>query len=93
MTSSRTVVCLDVGGPAASVSPETAILVMPPGLLETGEVQGLSIPLGKLVADEDRQMSTARAAIVHGGSRMSSGSRVCEVLALLALGEGAWHGN
>jgi len=84
------VICLDLGGPATLVTPDTAIVVATRGRDEAGVVQGLANALGKLAGDEDKRMAMARAAIAHAGSSMSWENRVRGVLMLV---EDAEHGN
>ncbi len=83
------VICLDLGGPATLVTPETAIVVATNGRDEAGVVAGLANALGKLAGDEDGRMAMARAAIAHARS-LSWESRVLGVLPLV---EGIEHGN
>lgn len=84
------VICLDLGGPATLVTPDTAIVVATRGRDEAGAVQGLANALRKLAGDEDKRMAMARAAITHAGTSMSWENRV---RGLLMLVEGARHGN
>lgn len=77
------VLCLDLGGPATLVTPETALVIATHGLDEVGVVQGLADALGKLAADEDERMMMAWAAIMHARINMSWENRVRGVLALV----------
>lgn len=84
------VVCLDLGGPATLVTPETAIVVPTRGRDEAGVVESLADALGKLAGDENKRMAMARAAVVHVRITMNWKNRVHGVLALV---EGARRGN
>lgn len=77
------VVCLDLGGPATLVTPETALVVATHCLDEAGVLQGLVDALGKLAADEGERMAMAWAAITHAGTNMSWENRVRGVLVLV----------
>jgi glycosyltransferase involved in cell wall biosynthesis len=83
------VICLDLGGPATLVRPETAIVVATTGLNEDGVVAGLADALVKLASDEEGRLAMAQEAIAHARS-MSWEKRVLGVFPLL---EGVKHGN
>jgi glycosyltransferase involved in cell wall biosynthesis len=83
------VICLDLGGPATLVTPETAIVVTTHGRNEEAVVEGLSNALSELAGDENRRMAMANAAIAHA-KNMSWENRVSGMLALV---EGVRHGN
>jgi len=83
------VICLDLGGPATLVTPDTAIVVSTHGCDESAVVNALAGALGKLASDESRRMAMAEAAIAH--ARSMSWER--RVLGVLPLVEGINHGN
>lgn len=76
------VVCLDLGGPATLVTPETALVVATHGLDEADVVQSLADSLEKLAADEDGRMAMGRAAIAHTATNMTWEKRVNGALKL-----------
>ncbi len=86
------VICLDLGGPATLVTPDTAIVVSTHRRNEAGVVEDLANALGKLADNEGRRMRMARAAIAHTGSTMRWENRVRGVLALVAAAHGGTHG-
>lgn len=77
------VVCLDLGGPATLVTPETAIVVQTKGKNEDAVVQGLASAIAQLGRDESRRMAMASAALANVGVRMTWENRVNGALALL----------
>lgn len=84
------VICLDVGGPATLVTPETAIVISTNGQDEAGVVHQLANALKQLATSESIRVAMAQAAIAHAGTNMSWESRVSGVL---ELAEEARHGN
>lgn len=84
------VVCLDLGGPATLVTPETAIVVSTNSQNEVAIVSALANALKHLANDESRRVAMAQAAISHTGIDMSWESRVNRVL---VLAEEARNGN
>lgn len=84
------VVCLDLGGPATLVTPETATVVPTRGRDEAGVVEALADALRTLAGDESKRMAMARAAVAHVGTTMTWENRVRGVLRLV---EGARFGN
>jgi len=83
------VICLDLGGPATLVTPESAIVVATTGCDEAAVVQGLAVALMTLAGEENARLAMADAAIGHA-KNMTWENRVNGVLALL---EGIGHGN
>lgn len=77
------VICLDLGGPATLVTPDTSIVVATCGLNEAGVVQELAKALRKLAGDEEKRIEMACAGITHAESSMSWKSRVSGVLTLI----------
>jgi len=77
------VVCLDLGGPATLVTPETAIVVQTKGKSEDAVVHGLASSIAQLGRDESRRMAMASAALANVGIRMTWENRVNGALALL----------
>jgi len=77
------VVCLDLGGPATLVTPETAIVVSTHGKNEASVVRALAHALGILASDEHGRMAIARAGIIHARTNMSWSNRVNGVLKLV----------
>jgi glycosyltransferase involved in cell wall biosynthesis len=59
------VICLDLGGPATLVRPETALVVPTQGLDENAVVQKLAAALEHLFHNESQRLSMGEAAIVH----------------------------
>ena len=84
------VICLDLGGPATLVTPETAMVVLTRGRGEEGVVVSLADALGKLAGDENKRMAMARMALTHVATTMTWENRVRGVLRLV---EGARLGN
>lgn len=76
------VICLDLGGPATLVNPETAIVVATSGNGEDAVVEGLAVALINLANDENGRMAMAHAAIAHA-KNMSWENRVRGMLALV----------
>lgn len=77
------VVCLDLGGPATLVTPESAIVVPTKGKNEDAVVHGLASAIAQLGRDESRRMAMASAALANVGIRMTWENRVNGALALL----------
>lgn len=77
------VICLDMGGPATLVTPETAIVVSTRGCNETAVVSGLAAALSRLASNEGLRVDMARAAVARSSKSMSWSSRVNGALALL----------
>jgi len=84
------VICLDLGGPATLVTPETAMLVPTRGRGEAGVVVSLAAALVSLAEDDSKRMTMARMALTHVGTTMTWENRVRGVLRLV---EGARLGN
>lgn len=84
------VICLDLGGPATLVTPETAIVVPTRGRDEDDVVVSLAAALVKLAEDDSKRMTMARMALTHVGTTMTWENRVRGVLRLV---EGARLGN
>lgn len=59
------VICLDCGGPATLVRPDTAIVVATTGANEAEVVQGLAHGLFRFATDEPARIAMARAAAAH----------------------------
>ena len=83
------VICLDLGGPATLVTPDTAIVISTKGCDEAAVVDGLANVIGVLAINENRRMEMAWSAIMHANS-MSWEKRVLGVLQLV---EGIQHGR
>jgi glycosyltransferase involved in cell wall biosynthesis len=84
------VVCLDLGGPATLVTPETAMVVPTSGRDESEVVESLAAALVKMADDENKRGAMARAALRHVGTTMTWENRVRGVL---MLAEGVGRGN
>jgi Glycosyltransferase len=84
------VVCLDLGGPATLVTPETAMVVLTRGRDEEGLVVSLASALAGLAEDDSKRMMMARMALTHVGTTMTWENRVHGVFRLV---EGARLGN
>lgn len=87
------VICLDLGGPATLVTPETAIVVPTCGRGEADAVQGLAAALKKLAGDENLRFAMAQSALIRAATSMSWESRVTGALALLEKNRGAPAGS
>jgi glycosyltransferase involved in cell wall biosynthesis len=79
------VVCLDLGGPATLVTPDTSIVVATRGLNEQALVHRLADAMEVLAADEERRAAMGRAAVVNVSAAMTWENRVRGALALLKL--------
>lgn len=84
------VICLDLGGPATLVTPETALVVPTHGRDEAGVVVSLAAALVKLAEDDSKRMAMALMALTHVGTTMTWENRVRGVLRLV---EGAGLAN
>jgi glycosyltransferase involved in cell wall biosynthesis len=80
------VICLDLGGPATLVTPETACVVKTRGLDESDVVRRMAEALEKLASDENLRMAMARSALIRAATSMTWESRVYGALALLEVG-------
>lgn len=76
------VVCLDLGGPATLVTPETALVVSTAGRGEVEVVSGLAAALEQLAGDENFRLKMAKSASIRVANSMSWESRVEGALAL-----------
>jgi glycosyltransferase involved in cell wall biosynthesis len=76
------VVCLDIGGPATLVTPQTAMVVPVSGLCEAELVERLADALASLAANEPRRWAMGKAAVVHS-LNMNWTNRVGGALALV----------
>lgn len=79
------VVCLDLGGPATLVTPDTAIVVSTQDQDENGVVRGLVAAVEQLASDETRRLAMGRAAIANVSETMRWENRVNGALALLSF--------
>jgi glycosyltransferase involved in cell wall biosynthesis len=79
------VICLDLGGPATLVTPDTAIVVSTRNQDEEGLVRGLVAAIEHLAGDEDRRTAMGRAAIAHVSATMKWETRVSGALSLLGM--------
>lgn len=77
------VVCLDIGGPATLVTPETAVVVSTKNIDEAGVVHGLAEAIRRLSNDEQMRQTMSKAALDHVQQDMSWASRTNGVLALV----------
>jgi glycosyltransferase involved in cell wall biosynthesis len=77
------VICLDVGGPATLVTPETAIVVSTQGQNEAEVVERLAAALVQLASNEEQRRLMGKAAIGHVGTAMTWQSRVDGALQLV----------
>lgn len=77
------VICLDLGGPATLVKPNTAIIVSTQDQDEDGVVRGLVEAIEQLAGDETRRVAMGRAAIANVSATMSWENRVKVALTLL----------
>lgn len=83
------IICLDLGGPATLVTPDTAMVVATHGQDEASVVQGLADALRKLAGDESFRFAMAQSALKHAATSMTWESRVEGVLALLKMDGGS----
>ena len=77
------VICLDIGGPATLVTPQTALVVSTHGLDEAAVIQQLADAIRTLAEDEPRRGEMARAAAAHVAATMTWQNRVEGALALV----------
>lgn len=77
------VICLDIGGPATLVTPETAHVVSTRGLDEEGVVERLADALARLAGDEASRRAMGRRAAARIAETMRWQDRACGALALL----------
>lgn len=84
------VICLDLGGPATLVTPETAVVVPTQGEDEECVVVSLAAALIRLVEDDSKRVTMARMALTHVETTMTWENRVRGVLRLV---EGVRLGN
>lgn len=77
------VICLDLGGPATLVAPETAIVVSTRNQDENGVVRGLVEAIEYLARDETRRVAMGQAAVANVSATMTWENRVNGALALL----------
>ena len=77
------VICLDIGGPATLVTPQTALVVSTRGLDEAAVIQQLADAIRTLAEDEPRRGEMARAAAAHVTATMTWKNRVEGALALV----------
>jgi glycosyltransferase involved in cell wall biosynthesis len=83
------VICLDLGGPATLVTPDTAIVVSTLNQDEDGVVRGLADAIEQLAGDEARRAAMGRASIANVSENMSWEKRVRGVFELLKT-NGLW---
>lgn len=83
------IICLDLGGPATLVTPDSAIIVSTQDMKEDDVVQELTRAIRFLAENEDRRYAMAQAALRHAAS-MTWENRVSGVFALL---ERVTHGD
>lgn len=76
------VICLDLGGPATLVTPETAIVVSTKGRDEHDVVRGLVLAIERLAQDENGRAAMGRAAMANVNATMTWENRVNGALAL-----------
>ena len=79
------VICLDLGGPATLVTPETAIIVPTLESSEDDVIRDLANAITQLAEDEAQRRQMGRAAIAHVGTTMSWQNRVKGALQLVEL--------
>lgn len=77
------IICLDIGGPATLVTPETAFIVGTHGRNEAEVVDQLADAVQELAASETKRIEMGWAAIVHASKNMSWSSRVEGLMALV----------
>lgn len=77
------VICLDIGGPAGLVRPDSAMVINTPGLDEEAVVQRLADAIEALAGDENRRAEMGRVAIAHVAATMSWESRVRGVMQMM----------
>lgn len=82
------IVCLDLGGPATLVTPDTAIVVRTQGRGEAEVVQNLADSLLAMANDESMRMAMAGAAIAHAQTDMSWESRANGALVFVREAQG-----
>lgn len=83
------VICLDIGGPATLVTPETAIIVATQNLDEEGVVQRLADAIETLAANEELRARMGRTAIQYVSSTMTWETRVRGALEFVSAGRSA----
>lgn len=76
------IICLDIGGPASLVIPETAIVVPTNCINETEVIKLLADALQYLAENEERRLAMGKAAIAHSLT-MSWAKRVAGVFPLV----------
>lgn len=77
------VICLDIGGPATLVTPDTAIVVATHGLDEAAVIDGLADGLARLAGDESRRFEMGRMAVARVAATMRWQDRVAGVMTLI----------
>jgi glycosyltransferase involved in cell wall biosynthesis len=77
------VICLDIGGPATLVTPDTAMVVATHGLDEAAVIDRLADALAALAGDEPRRFEMGRMAVARVAATMRWQDRVRGVLALV----------
>lgn len=77
------VICLDIGGPATLVTPETSIVISTGGQNEEAVVYALAEALKQLACDENQRLAMALAAVLHVRKNMNWKQRVNGMLGLL----------
>lgn len=77
------VICLDIGGPATLVTPETAMVVATHGLNEAAVIDGLADALEMLAGDEPRRFEMGCMAVARAAATMRWQDRVAGVLTLI----------
>lgn len=77
------VICLDVGGPATLVKPDTAIVVDTRGRSEEGVVNELAKAIERLAVDEASRFEMGKTAIANVRETMTWSNRVYGALAML----------
>lgn len=87
------VVCLDLGGPATLVTPETSVVVSTAGRGEDGVVNGLATALAQLAGDENLRLKMAKSAWTRVANSMSWEGRVQGALALAVSSGGNLAGS
>lgn len=76
------VICLDIGGPATLVTPESAVIVPTSNVIEAEVVEHLADAIQFLAIDEERRRVMGKAAIAHALT-MNWTNRVANALALV----------
>lgn len=77
------VICLDIGGPATLVTPDTALVVATRGVSESAVIDRLADALVTLAGDETRRFEMGRMAAARVAATMRWQDRVAGALALV----------